>query len=256
MTSPVAFMSLPVPRPYREVSLLADADHRGGSIPGSTDFSTPPQAARAKSVRLALALITLPRWLASSRDILGPLLLVRRTKSKPFTPMFSCQCSFATPERAGALARPVQATQVNVGHACEIPDAIGSDRTLLPASNIETWAVARGGPVNGDHAAEPSTSAPSPARRRTRGPPAGRGGPADRMGPAVVRQGALSRPVPARSDPSASPARARPSKPGPMPFWPICARCVRPSWTAASSSVSRSFPTNTSRRWPASACSA
>ena len=124
VTSPVAFMSLPVPRPYREVSLLADADHRGGSIPGSTDFSTPPQAARAKSVRLALALITLPRWLASSRDILGPLLLVRRTKSKPFTPMFSCQCSFATPERAGALARPVQATQVNVGHACEIPDAM------------------------------------------------------------------------------------------------------------------------------------
>ena len=92
VTSPVAYMSLPVPRPYRKVSFLADAEHRGGSIPGSTDFSTLPQAARAKSVRLALALITLPRWLTSSRDILGPLLLVRRTKSKPFTPMLSCQC--------------------------------------------------------------------------------------------------------------------------------------------------------------------
>ena len=92
VTSPVAYMSLPVPRPYRKVSFLADAEHRGGSIPGSTDFSALPQAARAKSVRLALALITLPRWLTSSRDILGPLLLVRRTKSKPFTPMLSCQC--------------------------------------------------------------------------------------------------------------------------------------------------------------------
>ena len=70
MTSPVADMSsrsATVP----EVSFLADAEHRVGSIPGSTDLSTPPQAARAKSVRLALALITLPRWLTSSRDILG-----------------------------------------------------------------------------------------------------------------------------------------------------------------------------------------
>lgn len=42
VTSPVAYMSPPVPRPYRRVSLLADADHRVGSIPGSTDFFTPP----------------------------------------------------------------------------------------------------------------------------------------------------------------------------------------------------------------------
>ena len=135
VTSPVALVSLPVPRPYRKVSFLADAEHRGGSIPGSTDFSTPPQAARAKSVRLALALITLPRWLTRSRDILGPLPLVRRTKSKPFTPMLSCQ-------RLNGLARSLGPSRLPVSTSGEPPRfprrhaAAAGDRRELLASNI------------------------------------------------------------------------------------------------------------------------
>lgn len=38
VTSPAASVSLPAPRPCWQVSSLADADHRVGSTPGSTDF--------------------------------------------------------------------------------------------------------------------------------------------------------------------------------------------------------------------------
>jgi hypothetical protein len=79
-------MSLPVPRPGRQVSPLADAGLRVGDHTRSDRLAL-AQAARAKSVRLSAALIVVRRMVTEIIvAFLGTLPLDQQPESKPFTP--------------------------------------------------------------------------------------------------------------------------------------------------------------------------
>ena len=80
-------LSRPSPWPRRTVSHLADASDRAGDEPGLTD---PLRYLRSESEISAIgigAYFFVHRFFNEvSNAILGPLLLNRRTESKPFTP--------------------------------------------------------------------------------------------------------------------------------------------------------------------------